>query len=498
MGKSPTDKSTLKSGAAKKDFVGDDGDFTFSINDLLANDPGGANKNGNFFFGDTAADQANQAAYLTAHHIVKISDADGGTYQIGVGATDFNYFVQIGNNGTWSTAEVDVTAPPAPHGCDHTPHLSGNELLNNWNFEQDNANNASGFVSVDHVAGWTNEAGGSSPMEVQHQSLGFVAGFAAGEKQWLDTSASPGNIHIGQDIDIGTGVHAQLSVRVAAENIVYNNGYSINTYQPDADDHLLFKLNGDVVKDIKLADFSDGQGHVDWNHFKDFTVDVTGKAGTDHFEIQSTGMDQYTDGNGVIHGYAGFAVDHVSLQQWTTDGCATAHAGAELFVENFDGYTDAPQFGVVDLGAKSGWTNAGHSELAANGYGNIVSTSGGFWFDTQNSPGAVDVSHTFTDPTGGKAQLSFDVATESLDYQGQHYATDPNGAFQFKVDGHVVAQYTTAQLNGLGGENHMLHFDVQFDTGAAGSQHTLELVDLSAPGLTGFAVDSIRVNDWIV
>ena len=52
MGKSPTDKSTLKNGAAKKDFVGDDGDFTFSINDLLANDPGGANKNGNFFFGD--------------------------------------------------------------------------------------------------------------------------------------------------------------------------------------------------------------------------------------------------------------------------------------------------------------------------------------------------------------------------------------------------------------------------------------------------------------
>ena len=26
---------------------------------------------------------------------------------------------------------------------------------------------------------------------------------------------------------------------------------------------------------------------------------------------------------------------------------------------------------------------------------------GGFWFDTQNSPGAVDVSHTFTEPTGG-------------------------------------------------------------------------------------------------
>ena len=33
---------------------------------------------------------------------------------------------------------------------------------------------------------------------------------------------------------------------------------------------------------------------VDWNHFKDFSVDVTGQAGADHFEIQSTGMDQHT------------------------------------------------------------------------------------------------------------------------------------------------------------------------------------------------------------
>jgi hypothetical protein len=27
-------------------------------------------------------------------------------------------------------------------------------------------------------------------------------------------------------------------------------------------------------------------------------------------------MDQYTDEAVVIHGYAGFAVDHVSLQEW--------------------------------------------------------------------------------------------------------------------------------------------------------------------------------------
>src|SRR5262249_3199019 len=154
----------------------------------------------------------------------------------------------IGNKGTWSKADVDVAdrpdAPPVE------PHLSGHELLLNWNFEEDNADTLSGFVSVDKVAGWTNEAGGSSPMEVQHAKFAPFTGFAAGEEQWLDTSASPGNIHIGQNIDVGTDVHAQLSVSVAAESIVYNNGFSTDTYQPDADDHLQFVFNGNVVKDI--------------------------------------------------------------------------------------------------------------------------------------------------------------------------------------------------------------------------------------------------------
>jgi hypothetical protein len=138
---------------------------------------------------------------LTAHGI---HDNGDGSYRITGKGIDFDYFVQIGNKGTWSTAHVDVTAPPeAP--AEVTPHLSGIELLNNWNFEQDNANNANGFVSVDTVAGWTNEAGGSSPLEVQHQKFGFVTGFADGEEQWLDTSASPGNVHIGQEVNVSTG-----------------------------------------------------------------------------------------------------------------------------------------------------------------------------------------------------------------------------------------------------------------------------------------------------
>jgi hypothetical protein len=311
MATSTTSKSALQSGAAKDDAVGVNRDFTFTIQDLLANDPGGAAKadvSKQFFFGSTAADQAHQAEYLAAHGII---DNHNGTYSVGADAIVFSYFVQMGNKGSWSVANVDVVDTPDP-----VPHLSGVELLQNWNFEQDNADTPLHFVSVDKVAGWNNEAGGTTPMEVQHENFGFVTGFAAGEHQWLDTSASPGNIHIGQTLDLATGAHAQLGVSVAAESIDFFNGANTNTYQPDANDHLLFKFNDTVVKDISLMDFTDANGHVDWNHLSEFKVDVTGAAGQDHFEIQSTGMDQYTGADGIVHGYAGFAVDHVSFQEW--------------------------------------------------------------------------------------------------------------------------------------------------------------------------------------
>ena len=168
MATSPTSKSAPLSNAAKDDTLGHDGDFTFTISDLLANDAGGA-KASTFFFGSglDGKDAAHQAAYMSAHGIV---DNGNGTYTLTSDAHDFQYSVQIGNKGTWSTADVDVTAPPeAP--AEVTPHLSGIELLNNWNFEQDNADNANDFVSVDTVAGWTNEFGGTSPMEVQHEKF---------------------------------------------------------------------------------------------------------------------------------------------------------------------------------------------------------------------------------------------------------------------------------------------------------------------------------------
>src|SRR5262245_15505401 len=136
MATSSTSQSALRSGAAKDDVVGQDGDFTFTINELLANDPGGAAKvdlGSQFFFGSSAADQSDQAKYLLDHGLEKISDADGGTYRITDHALDFDYFVQIGNKGTWSRAHVDVVdRPDAPVDTHHAGELLFSEDFDSY------------------------------------------------------------------------------------------------------------------------------------------------------------------------------------------------------------------------------------------------------------------------------------------------------------------------------------------------------------------------------
>jgi len=65
---------------------------------------------------------------------------------------------------------------------------------------------------------------------------------------------------------------------------------------------------------------------------------------------------------------------------------------------------------------------------------------------------------------------------------------------QFKIDGNVVAEFTAEDFETA---NVLQHFEVVVDTGAAGS-HTLELVDVTGvDGFTGFAVDSIKIVDWV-
>jgi hypothetical protein len=132
MATSPTSTSALLSGAAKDDVVGLNGDYNFTISDLLANDPGAAAKlniSTQFFFGDVAPgnffpfpSMLEQVAYLAQHHITAHLNETGTaftSFDINAGATDFRYFEQIGNKGTWSTATVDVAGAPVPPPVPH-------------------------------------------------------------------------------------------------------------------------------------------------------------------------------------------------------------------------------------------------------------------------------------------------------------------------------------------------------------------------------------------
>ena len=118
MATSPTTKSAPLSGAAKDDVVGLNGDFNFTIADLLDNDPGGAakvNVTKQFFFGDSTGRWWHPDHRLTGrlppsarhHRAPQCRPEAFVSFDIRVGATDIKYFVQIGNKGTWSQADVE-------------------------------------------------------------------------------------------------------------------------------------------------------------------------------------------------------------------------------------------------------------------------------------------------------------------------------------------------------------------------------------------------------
>ena len=80
---------------------------------------------------------ADQINYLAQHGIT-----NDGRRQLHhhAGATDFNYFVQIGNKGTWSEAAVDVKAPPPPVDTHH----AGDQIAK-WDFEDNAVTDARGY-----------------------------------------------------------------------------------------------------------------------------------------------------------------------------------------------------------------------------------------------------------------------------------------------------------------------------------------------------------------
>jgi hypothetical protein len=272
------------SGAAKDDAVGLNGDFTFTIQDLLANDPGGAAKvniDSQVLFGTTQEDWDDQEGYLSDHGITFGEVTD--TYTVTDKATDFQYMVQIGNKGTWSIADVDVA----------------NDLLFFEGFDDYTlAPPAVGWEAVDLTeGGWATNAGGAAT-EVALDGYGYQANTIEGTSgdYCLDTQATDGPIDISHTFNDPTGGKVQLSFDIGSE-------YFNETFQTDSTDLFQFKIDDTVVDTISGAEL-EALGNNQLHHFE-YVVD-TGAAG--QHTLTLTDLSPASN--------IGFAVDSVQINDW--------------------------------------------------------------------------------------------------------------------------------------------------------------------------------------
>ena len=185
MSTSPTSTSAPLSNAAKDDVVGVNsvGTYTFTIADLLKNDAGSI-KATTFQFGsgDIYGDPVAQAKYMSDHRGTTLDESTG-IYTVAGGSAgyDFEYTVQVGNKGTYSTSDVDVKVP----------HL-GNVLFHEG-FE--------GYVDVLEPEWATaNLSGGpnfwnekAAPAEIVHTNDRIQS---TDGSYYLDTQNTPGGINI--------------------------------------------------------------------------------------------------------------------------------------------------------------------------------------------------------------------------------------------------------------------------------------------------------------
>jgi hypothetical protein len=280
-----------------------------------------------------------------------------------------------------------------------------------------------------------------------------------------------------------TGAKSENSLNMNGDNVVWNDDGTSTTSKEVYDGG------------IKLSDAGLGHGSDTF---------LTAGGADYHFDV--AGLDLSDFGTLAVRATStSTAGGSIKWADSTPEAPCEPHAGDLIWAENFDVLMDPNASQVYDNGqlvfeslnlGLNGWTGTGgHSELGHAGYSGTTTTSGDWWLDTQNSPGPIDISHVFVDATGDKAQLSFDVMKEAVTFAGSNYATDPNAELLMKVDGNVVADIHASDF---ANSNTWQHFDFVINTGAAGSQHTVELVDATAnSGYAGFAVDSIQVHDWI-
>ncbi len=288
---------------------------------------------------------------------------------------------------------------------------------------------------------------------------------------------------------------------------------------------------------IKLSDTGLGQKAIDGTSGaankstylttgETYTIKVTGLDwdNVDQLGVRATST---STAEGSIKGVDTCAVVH------TPPPPPTEHKGDLLFLETFDGYNNQLEHGTwgqVNLTAGSpkqpdgqvhywaqadgngGWASVGGEVVKGNAFpgsigGSSTQSGDDFWLDTQNSPGGINISNWFHDPSGGKFLLEFDIGTHDFG-TGPMEETDPNASFDVSIDGNVVAHF--AHMGGGDPNNkfdidnwthdQMQHISLVLDGGSAAADHLITLHDTTAATdrYVGFAVDTIQVHDWVV
>jgi hypothetical protein len=264
------DTAAVYNNAAKDDLVCTM-NTQFSVQDLLANDPGSAAFVG---FGD--GDDALPAG-VSFDELTQMLTVDWGV----VGSAGFDYTIRMAN-GTYSTAHVVGGAA-----------VAGTSLFSD-SFETytDTTAGDEGWGIVASLAehGWISAGAAAEIVESGYQ--GIVSDYGT---NWLDTQATGGPIDITHTVSDPNAGYAQITVSVATEVFAqYATGGTLDVY-----------WNGTLVDSIDptlvTGDFTAN------NTFKDFTYVVASDAdGLNDLRI----VDTASPGN------VGFAVDLVGVVDW--------------------------------------------------------------------------------------------------------------------------------------------------------------------------------------
>ena len=254
-------------GSAKDDNVTLSPTNTFTLDDILGNDPG------------SAIFQPGSIVVTGAPGSGIYYDADLGIFHVTGNVTSFDYMIQMAN-GSYSTATVtlDGGAGAAAGVIRFEETFDGYTEAMPWGY---------GDLSTN---GWT----GTTNAEIVQDGYQTVLVGTDPDADWLDTQGSPGAINITHDV-VDDGGNALISFTAAYQEFVSDSVSYVTG------DTLEFVWNGAVVMTISAAGFPEA------NQFLDFSVVVDSESDGDNtLQIRDTaGLE-----------YVGFALDSVTVNDW--------------------------------------------------------------------------------------------------------------------------------------------------------------------------------------